>query len=305
MIPAIVNTATNTNGATARIALFAALGAAAVAGAIRSAGRNDLSPRWATGVPLVAPACMAVAILLIHPALVERSNVTPVCEEIPGSQICVEPELVAALPTLTAGATSTINQFGYGAATQDIEAGIPLSDLVSFPYYSNSPEQSESETAITTSRVMTVSENRAASAELVIAAPAAQIFELIADPAKHSDWDGNDNIKTAASSQRVREIGGVFSVTLTRGSTRENHVVEFVEGRQIAWKPAEPGQPPVGHLWRWELEPLNADITQVVQTYDWTDLHDLRRHERARWTTADRLLDSMRQLASLAESPNQ
>ena len=155
---------------------------------------------------------------------------------------------------------------------------------------------------------MTSPETRAASAELLIAAPAERIFELTADPARHSDWDGNDNIKAAASNQRVRAVGEVFTVTIftvARGSIRENHVVEFVEGRQIAWKPAEPDQPAVGHLWRWELEPADSAGTRVVHTYDWTDLHDVRRHERARWTTSDRLLESMRRLAALAENPPQ
>ena len=45
-------------------------------------------------------------------------------------------------------------------------------------------------------------------------------------------------------------------MALTSDSIRENHVVDFVEARSIAWNPAEVGQPPPGHLWRWELEPL-------------------------------------------------
>ena len=43
-------------------------------------------------------------------------------------------------------------------------------------------------------------------------------------------------------------------MTLTSGSIRENHVVEFDEGRLIAWRPSEPGAQPPGHLWRWELD---------------------------------------------------
>jgi hypothetical protein len=30
-------------------------------------------------------------------------------------------------------------------------------------------------------------------------------------------------------------------MTLTRGSVRDNHVVEFEEGRRLAWPPSEPG----------------------------------------------------------------
>ena len=66
-------------------------------------------------------------------------------------------------------------------------------------------------------------------------------------------------------------------MTLTRGAIRENHVVEFEEGRRIAWTPAEPGQAPPGHLWRWELEPAGTSRTRVTHTYDWTRLTDENR----------------------------
>jgi catechol 2,3-dioxygenase-like lactoylglutathione lyase family enzyme len=82
---------------------------------------------------------------------------------------------------------------------------------------------------------------------------------------------------------------------------RENHVVEFEEGRLVAWKPAEPGRPPVGHLWRWELEPRGDARTLVRHTYDWTDLHDESRLEKARATTAERLAASLDRLAALVE----
>jgi hypothetical protein len=72
--------------------------------------------------------------------------------------------------------------------------------------------------------------------------------------------------------------------------------------RLIAWKPAEPGGQPIGHLWRWELEPAGAYGTRAICTYDWTPLTDPKRLRRARWTTADRLLASLDRLAGLAES---
>jgi uncharacterized protein YndB with AHSA1/START domain len=128
-----------------------------------------------------------------------------------------------------------------------------------------------------------------------------QIFELIADPAAQPRWDGNKNLAWAAPGQRVRRAGDVFTMTLTGGGIRENHVVEFAEGRRIAWMPAEPGQPRPGHLWRWELKPVGPARTQVTCTYDWTNLTDQSRFPRARATTADRLQASMDRLASLAE----
>jgi len=93
----------------------------------------------------------------------------------------------------------------------------------------------------------------------------------------------------------------VFTMTLTGGGIRQNHVTEFEEGRRIAWMPAELGQARPGHLWRWELEPAGASRTRVTATYDWTRLTDENRFARARATTADRLRASLDRLAALAE----
>jgi uncharacterized protein YndB with AHSA1/START domain len=138
---------------------------------------------------------------------------------------------------------------------------------------------------------------RIVSAGRVIASPAADIFELIADPARQPEWDGNDNLAEAASGQRVHAVGDTFMMTLTSGLVRTNHVVEFDEGRLIAWRPSEVGKPPPGHLWRWELEPLADGRTRVTHTYDWTQLTDPTRLERARATTAAKLRASLDRLA--------
>ncbi|HYZ55154.1 MAG TPA: SRPBCC family protein [Streptosporangiaceae bacterium] len=142
---------------------------------------------------------------------------------------------------------------------------------------------------------------RVVSSSREIAAGPEQIFELIADPAQQPRWDGNDNLRAAPAGQRVRQAGDVFTMTLTTGAVRENHVVEFDEGRRITWTPAERGRRPPGHLWRWELEPAGASRTRVTCTYDWTRLTDRKRLPRARATTPERLRASLDRLAALAE----
>lgn len=144
-------------------------------------------------------------------------------------------------------------------------------------------------------------ELRVAGASRDISAGAGLIFELIADPSQQPRWDGNDNLSEAPTGQRVRAVGDVFTMTLTGGQVRENHVVEFDEGLRIAWRPAEPGQEPPGHLWRWELEPIDSSRTRVTHTYDWTQLTDDSRVSRARATTAEKLQNSLNRLAALAE----
>ncbi|GFG72819.1 SRPBCC family protein [Mycobacterium botniense] len=142
---------------------------------------------------------------------------------------------------------------------------------------------------------------RVVSASREIAAAPERIFELIADPSQQPRWDGNDNLTEAQPGQRVRHVGDVFTMRITVGSIRENHIVEFEEARRIAWLPAEPGRRPPGHLWRWELEPLDDTRTRVTHTYDWSQLTDPARLPRARSTTADKLRASLDRLAAIAE----
>jgi uncharacterized protein YndB with AHSA1/START domain len=144
-------------------------------------------------------------------------------------------------------------------------------------------------------------ETRVVSASRVVAAPAQVIFELIADPSRQPEWDGNDNLSAADPGQRVHAVGDSFVMHNKGGKVRQNHVVEFAEGRLIAWKPAPVGAPQPGHLWRWELEPVDDTTTRVTHTYDWTGLTDSHRFARARATTSERLQASVDRLAVLAE----
>ena len=142
---------------------------------------------------------------------------------------------------------------------------------------------------------------RIVSATRAMSASAEKIFDLIADPSLQPSWDGNNNLASAAPGQRVRQVGDVFKTTLTNGAVRENHVVEFIEGTQIAWCPAEPGKQPPGHVWRWHLEQINSTLTNVTHTYDWTALTDSKRLEKARSTTPEMLRESMDRLAMKAQ----
>lgn len=142
---------------------------------------------------------------------------------------------------------------------------------------------------------------RVVTASREIRAPADRIFELIADPTQQPRWDGNGNLAEAAPGQRVRAAGDVFATRLTTGAVRENHVVDFAEGRRIAWRPAELGQDPPGHLWAWDLEPVGPSQTLVTHIYDWSELTDEQRLPRARATTADKLQASLDRLAAVAE----
>lgn len=139
------------------------------------------------------------------------------------------------------------------------------------------------------------------SAERVIAAPPERVFELIADPAQQPTWDGNDNLAAAAPGQRVHRVGDVFIMTNVGDRVRQNRIVEFEEGRRIAWLPSPVGETEPGHLWRWELEPTDQG-TLVRHTFDWSGLADPTRVARAQQNTAAALLVSIDRLAAIAEA---
>lgn len=145
-------------------------------------------------------------------------------------------------------------------------------------------------------------EDRRASASREVAAPAGVVFELIADPARQPEWDGNDNLSAARPGQRVTAVGDVFVMTLTKGEDRENHVVEFEEGRRIAWQPSKPGEKPFGQLWRWEVEELDgASRCRVTHIYEWDQLTDPKRMQKAMRTGPEQLGASIDRLKELAE----
>mgnify|MGYP001763713437 FL=1 len=52
--------------------------------------------------------------------------------------------------------------------------------------------------------------SRIVSASRRIAAPAESVFELIADPARQPEWDGNDNLAHADDGQRITGTGQVL-----------------------------------------------------------------------------------------------
>lgn len=145
-------------------------------------------------------------------------------------------------------------------------------------------------------------ETRVVSATREMHANPETIFELIADPSRQPEWDGNDNLSGADAGQRVRAVGDVFVMTNVGEKVRENRVVEFEEGRRIAWQPAPVGEPAPGHLWRWEISPLADGGSLVRHTYDWSGLTDERRFDRARQFDSAALRSSLERLAALAES---
>ncbi|MGA6166498.1 SRPBCC family protein [Amycolatopsis magusensis] len=108
---------------------------------------------------------------------------------------------------------------------------------------------------------------RQVSSTRTIATTPEKIFELLADPAKHPLLDGSGSVLAAQNGGPERlSLGAKFGMDMKMGPSYKilNTVVEFEEGRLIAWRHFN------GHRWRWALTLLDDGRTQVTETFDWS-----------------------------------
>ncbi|WP_285658783.1 SRPBCC family protein, partial [Helicobacter bizzozeronii] len=106
---------------------------------------------------------------------------------------------------------------------------------------------------------------RKVSVSRVIAADPATIFDVLADPAQHAAIDGSGTVRHSRGNPERLHLGATFSMDMKMGVPYfvKNKVVEFDEGRLIAWQHF--GK----HRWRYELEPVEGG-TRVTETFDWS-----------------------------------
>lgn len=102
----------------------------------------------------------------------------------------------------------------------------------------------------------------------VINAAPHEIFDLLADPVRHGEFDGSGMVQHARGEAQRLDLGSEFGMDMKFGFFPyriTNTVVEFDEPRLIAWQHL--GK----HRWRYELEPVgDGTATQVTESFDWS-----------------------------------
>lgn len=104
------------------------------------------------------------------------------------------------------------------------------------------------------------------SRSIEIAAPPAAVFDVIADPRRHGEFDGSGTVGTVIAGPGRLTLGAEFTVAMVQFDVPyevTNTVLEYDENRRIAW--AHPGR----HRWRYELDPIDGG-TRVTETCDFT-----------------------------------
>ena len=125
-------------------------------------------------------------------------------------------------------------------------------------------------------------EGKPVEASCKIEAPAALIFEILAIPQRHMDFDGSDMLRGAVFNRPISGVGDTFTMKMNRlgrDYLMLNYVVEFEPDRRIVWEPA-PGDLPTaggdpskvgvaaGYRWGYSLTPDGDDATIVTEVFD-------------------------------------
>lgn len=105
------------------------------------------------------------------------------------------------------------------------------------------------------------------SDSMIIAAPAGAIFDLLADPHRHTEIDGSGTVRgTVVGPDRLSK-GATFGMDMRMLVRYQitNTVLTFEKDREISWRH-------VGrHVWRYQLEPVDDTHTRVTESWDCTD----------------------------------
>ena len=117
-----------------------------------------------------------------------------------------------------------------------------------------------------------------------IEAGARPIFEVLANPQRHMDFDGSDMLRGSDLDRPISGVGDTFTMRMNRlgdDYLMLNYVVEFEPDRRIFWEPA-PGDPsrtdgddpskvgiPAGYRWGYILTPDGDDATIVTEVFDY------------------------------------
>ncbi len=126
------------------------------------------------------------------------------------------------------------------------------------------------------------------TATTTINAPVQTVFDVLADPSTHQAIDGTGWVRESLDAKPLTWTGQIFRIAMYHEGHPDkdyevaSRVEVFEPPRAIAWLPGHaPGRATSagaddasleygGWIWRYDLEPVGDDRTDVTLTYDWS-----------------------------------
>jgi hypothetical protein len=151
------------------------------------------------------------------------------------------------------------------------------------------------------------------SATRRIAAPAAAIFAIVSDPRMHVEIDGSYMLVTAPDGERLAAVGDSFAMDMDRDALGDrplgrysvlNVVTRIEPDRLLEWNVGNAERGPLGHVYGYELAPVDERTTDVTSYCDWSAVAE-RVRERVRFPVVPKmaLLATLEKLDRLATQP--
>jgi hypothetical protein len=129
------------------------------------------------------------------------------------------------------------------------------------------------------------------SATRRVGVPAGKLFKIVSNPAGHVDIDGSGMLVAAPDARPLTAAGETFDMDMDREPLGDipnmgkykvrNTVTKIIPDRLFEWTVGGVDQPPVGHVYGWQLEPVSDNETDVTNYCDWTNISEEMRSRRA------------------------
>ncbi len=125
------------------------------------------------------------------------------------------------------------------------------------------------------------------SATRRIAAPAGQLFQIVARPSGQVAIDGSGMLEAAPDDRLLATVGETFDMDMDRQPLGDipnltkyqvrNTVTRITPDRLVEWTVGFGDHPPFGHVYGWSLEPVSEAETEVTNYCDWSDADEAMR----------------------------
>lgn len=106
-----------------------------------------------------------------------------------------------------------------------------------------------------------------------VAAPAAELYAMAADPRCHAELDGSGTVQGNIKVPEVLVVGSKFSTSMKMMGLPyrlTSTVTALKPNELVEWRH------PFGHRWRWTFEELSPTSTRVTETFDYRDAGSIK-----------------------------